>query len=71
MAASEIKERDSFLHRTTQIDVVPSGSGFLLTVGPVTLMLDRESADEILCLLADALEPTDPLETMTPSATDD
>jgi hypothetical protein len=61
LAARKTKNRDRFLHRNTTVEVFSSGSGFLLTVGPVTLLLDRESTEELMCLVADALESDDPL----------
>ena len=32
-----------------------------MKIGPMFLCLDREAAEELMCLLADALEPGDPL----------
>jgi hypothetical protein len=46
--------------RGARLDVVRSGDSFILTIGPVFLCLDREAAEELVCLLADALEPADP-----------
>lgn len=48
-----------------RLEVVSSAAGFLLKVGPVTLLLDREAAEELMCLLAEALEPGDPLDIAT------
>jgi hypothetical protein len=47
------------------VDVVSSARGFVLTVGPVSLLLDREAAEELTCLLVDALEPTEPSDVNT------
>ncbi|HSS40497.1 MAG TPA: hypothetical protein VLT58_17155 [Polyangia bacterium] len=37
----------------------------MLTVGPVSMLLDREAAEELTCLLVDALEPTEPPDAST------
>lgn len=43
------------------LDVVPNRGGFILKVGPVFLSLDRPTTEELLYLLAEALEISDPL----------
>lgn len=45
------------------LDVVPNRRGFILKVGPVFVSLDRPTAEELLCLLAEALEVPEPLGT--------
>lgn len=47
--------------RDVALDIVPNRRGFILKVGPVFLSLDRPTAEELLCLLAEALEVSDPL----------
>jgi hypothetical protein len=42
-----------------RLDVVPSDDGFIVRIGAVCLSLDRDAAEELMCLLADALEPGD------------
>jgi hypothetical protein len=37
----------------------------VVTVGPVSLLLNREAAVEIMCQLAEALEPGDPIDVAT------
>ncbi len=44
-----------------QLAVRPSEGGFSVTLGSVSLWLDRDTAEELMCLIADALEPGDPL----------
>jgi hypothetical protein len=43
------------------LDVAPSKHGFILRIGPVFLSLDRHAAEELMYLLAEALEVADPL----------
>ena len=43
------------------VDVVPNRHGFILKVGPVFVSLDRQTTEELLYLLADALEAPDAL----------
>jgi hypothetical protein len=42
-----------------RFDIIPSDDGFILRVGAVVLCLGREAAEELMGLLADALEPED------------
>lgn len=44
-----------------QLAVRASEGGFSVTLGSVSLWLDRDTAEELMCLIADALEPGDPL----------
>jgi hypothetical protein len=41
-----------------RLDTLPADAGYLLSVGPAILWLDRARAQEILALLANALAPT-------------
>jgi hypothetical protein len=43
------------------VDVVPNRREFILRVGPVFVSLDRPTTEELLYLLAEALEISDPL----------
>ena len=65
MAVSKNEKRERFWRGRIRLEVVSSTDGFVLSVGPVSLRLDREAAEEIMCQLADALEPGDPLEVAT------
>ena len=49
----------------SHLGVVSSDRGFVVTVGPVSVLLDREAAEELTCLLVDALEPTEPSDAST------
>lgn len=49
-----------------QIDVV--GASFILTVGSVSLLLDRDAVEEIMCVIADSLEKIDPLDLSPPES---
>jgi hypothetical protein len=57
-----IKKGERPRHPGARVDILSSGDGFLLTLGPVSLVLDRETAEEVMCLLADALEPNEPFD---------
>jgi hypothetical protein len=57
MAVRKNKKRDRFPNVGGHLEVVSSARGFLVIVGPVTLLLDREAAEELTCRLVDALEP--------------
>jgi hypothetical protein len=48
----------------SDLEVVPSGGGFILKVGPMSLWVDRAAAEELMCLLADVLEPSEPLDVL-------
>ncbi len=43
------------------LDIAPSKHGFILRIGPVFLSLDRLAAEELMYLLAEAMEVADPL----------
>ena len=65
MAIVKIEKKEGFRLGRIRLEVVPSAAGFLLRVGPLTLQLDRESTEELMCLLAEALEPGDLLDVTT------
>ena len=44
-----------------RLAVGPSAGGFEVTVGSISVWLDRDTAEELMCLIATALEPGDPL----------
>jgi hypothetical protein len=44
------------------LDVVPSKHGFILRIGPVFLSLGRQAAEDLMYLLAEALEVAEPLD---------
>jgi hypothetical protein len=67
LAVRKNEKRES-ARRGLRLEVVPSAGGFLVTVGPVSLLLDHAAAEEMMCLLADALEPSDPLDLSTTSS---
>ena len=46
--------------------VTTSGDGFILVLGMVYLHLDREAAEDLVCQLAEALEPDEPFTLMSP-----
>lgn len=60
LAARESDKKDRFRIVNNHLGVVSSERGFVVTVGPVSVLLDREAAEELTCLLVDALEPTEP-----------
>ena len=62
MAVGKPKKRHRFRNVRSRLEVGSSARGFLVTVGPLTVLLDREAAEELTCLLVDALEPRDPLD---------
>ena len=45
---------------SARLDVLPSGGGFIVAIGPVFFWLQREAAEDLLCLLGAALDPDDP-----------
>ena len=47
--------------RIFALDVAPSKHGFIVRIGPMFLSLDRHAAEELMYLLAEALEVADPL----------
>ena len=48
------------MNGTDRFEVVSSEDGFVVRIGTVCVTLDRHGAEELLCRLADALEPDDP-----------
>jgi hypothetical protein len=65
LTARKNEKRNSALGGSRPLGVVSSARGFVVTVGPVSLLLDREAAEELTCLLVDALEPTEPSDAST------
>jgi hypothetical protein len=63
MAVTKNEKKHRLRNVGRRLEVGASGRGFLVTVGRVTMLLDREAAEELTCLLVDALEPRDPLHT--------
>jgi hypothetical protein len=59
MAVRRNEKKDRFRNVRSRLGVVSSARGFLVTVGPVTVLLDRAAAEELTCQLVDALEPRD------------
>jgi hypothetical protein len=62
MAVRKPEKRHRFLNVRSRLEVGASARGFLVTVGRVTVRLDREAAEELTCLLVDALEPRGPFD---------
>jgi len=62
MAARKPEKRHKFRNVRSGLTVGASARGFLVTLGRVTVLLDREAAEELTCLLVDALEPRGPLD---------
>ena len=62
MAVRKPEKKHRFRNVRSRLEVGSSARGFLVTVGPVTVLLDREAAEELTCLLLDALEPRGPLD---------
>src|SRR6185369_8295381 len=60
MTVKRNDKKDRLRIMNGHLGVVSSARGFVVTVGPVSVLLDREAAEELTCLLVDALEPTDP-----------
>jgi hypothetical protein len=52
------------IDRSSRLEVLPSGSGFIVVIGPAFFWLDRDAAEDLMCFLADALESGDPLATL-------
>jgi hypothetical protein len=44
-----------------RLEVLASGGGFIVVIGPAFFWLDRDAAEDLMCHLADALESGDPL----------
>jgi hypothetical protein len=65
LAVRRKEKSDGFRIANSQLGVVSSARGFVVTVGPITVLLDREAAEELTCLLVDALEPTEPSDIST------
>lgn len=49
------------LDRNARMEVLASGSGFIVVIGPAFFWLDREALEDLMCLMADALESDDPV----------
>jgi len=47
--------------RGARLEVLASSGGFIVVIGPAFFWLDRDAAEDLLCLLADGLEASDPL----------
>jgi hypothetical protein len=57
-----LDDRSSQLNATDlPLGIAPSKHGFILRIGPLFLSLDRHAAEELMYLLAEALEVADPL----------
>jgi hypothetical protein len=41
--------------RVAQVDICPDDAGFVISVGPVSLWLDRRSAEDLVATLGQAL----------------
>ena len=65
LATRRSDKKDSFRIVNSHLGVVSSAHGFVVTVGPVSVLLDREAAEELTCLLVDALAPTEPSDVST------
>jgi hypothetical protein len=65
LAFTRNEMREIFGREDIHLDVSSSGDGFVLTVGGISVLFDRCAAEEIVGMLADALEPTDPLDFTT------
>jgi hypothetical protein len=65
LAARRSEKKDRFQIVNSHLGVVSSARGFVVTVGPVSVLLDRQAAEELTCLLVDALEPTEPPDVST------
>jgi hypothetical protein len=61
MAIRKPEKKHRFRNIRSRLEVGSTVRGFLVTVGPVTVLLDRQAAEELACLLVDALEPGAPL----------
>lgn len=62
MGFTENENEEAFGREDIHLEVSSSGNGFVLTVGGISVLFDRYAAEEIVGMLAEALEPTDPLE---------
>jgi hypothetical protein len=47
--------------KAARVEVLASGSGFIVVIGPAFFWLDRDAVEDLMCHLADALESGDPL----------
>jgi hypothetical protein len=43
------------------MEVIASGNGFIVVIGAAFFWLDREALEDLMCLMADALESDDPV----------
>ena len=64
LAVRKTEKKNRFLPES-YLGVVASPRGFVVTIGSVSMLLDREAAEELTCLLVDALEPTEPSDVST------
>lgn len=62
MAVRKPEKKHRIRNVRSRLAVGASARGFLVTVGRVSVLLDREAAEELTCLLVDALEPRDPVD---------
>ena len=62
MALRKTEKKQRFRNVRSRLAVVASAHGFLVTIGRVAVMLDRAAAEELTCLLVDALEPRNPID---------
>jgi hypothetical protein len=62
LAFSKNEKRKKLEREDIHLEVSSSGNGFVLTVGPISVLFDRYAAEEIIGMLADALEPSDRLD---------
>ena len=49
------------LDRNARVEVIASGNGFIVVIGAAFFWLDREALEDLMCLMADALESDDPV----------
>ena len=49
------------IDRDARLEVLASGNGFIVVIGPAFFWLDRDAAEDLMCFLAEALESGDPL----------
>ena len=59
MAPSRKMKKRPVSAEKPQLDALPRNAGYLLSIGPAILWLDRPMAEEILTLLAGALKRED------------
>ena len=54
------KRRKGTLDRNARMEVLASGSGFIVMIGSTFFWLDRDAVEDLMCLMADALESDEP-----------